>query len=393
MVAQAEKTQKLALANYCLVKWRLRARALKVYEINSANEFYNMRNEWNTLLKRTNDNTLFLSWERMAPGIKYLNPGSKLSILYATDGKEILGIAPLRKSNRCFNGHSICSTIEVISLRAPGILLSKRKAECLNKFLTYLYDQKDWDFLYFNEVPETFSAVYLLRKSAQSIPDMEVIEGDVSPHLTIPGSLDEFYRGLTRSYRKHLRRQMRRIEGEHGRIELKDYYELGSLEEMMQVFFNIHQKRWISKGGPGVFKTKRNRDMFLYEAQLFSEINCLRLRFLMVNDKPIAVFYGFEHDQVLYYLLSGFDPAYASYSPGNLLELKTIEKCVEEGIKELNFFGGYTRHKFRWCNEYRRNFTFRFVNRKFRSRTLNLGMHLLTSTCLRNLFLRSFILF
>ena len=100
----------------------------------------------------------------------------------------------------------------------------------------------------------------------------------------------------------------------------------------------------------------------------------LVVRFLVVNDKPIAVFYGFENNQVLHSMLGGFDPAYASYSPSNLLVLKNLERCIEKGIKELNLFGGYTSHKFNWCKKYRRNFTFRFVNRKLYSRALNLGM-------------------
>jgi hypothetical protein len=349
---------------------------LRVIEVNSFNEFYDMRSEWNRFLNGISDNTHFLSWERMAPGVKYLEQGSTLKILCATNGKEILGIAPLRKSNRYLNGHIIYSVIEAISLRAPGILLAKRKAECLDMFLTHLYGQKDWDFLYFNEVPETFSAVNLLRESSHSIPDFEVKEGDVSPYLTIPNSLDELYRGLSRSFRRDLRHGMRKLQREHGKVEVKDYYEIGSLEETMQIFFDLHQKRWASKGEPGAFKTKRNRNIFLYEARLFSEINCLRLRFLVVNDKPIAVFYGFEHNRVLYVMLSGFDPAYGSYSPFSLLVLKILERCIEEGTKELNFFGGYTSYKFRWCKTYRRNFTFRFVNRKLYSRALNLGIRI-----------------
>jgi hypothetical protein len=333
-----------------------------------------MRSEWSQVLDGISDNTLFLSWERMAPGVRYLKQGSAIKILCATDGEEILGIAPLKKSSRFVNGHLIYSVIESLNFRALGVLLEKRKAECLNMFLTHLYGQKDWDFLYFNDVPETFSIVELLKKSFYSIPDFEVIEGDVSPYLTIPDSLDELFRGFSSNFRKNLRNGMRRLQREHGKVEVKDYYEIGSLEETMQIFFDLHQKRWTSKREPGAFETKLNRDMFLYEAELFSEINCLRLQFLVVNDKPIAVFYGFEHNRVLHYMLGGFDPAYGSYSPSNLLILKILERCIEEGTKELNFFGGYTSHKFRWCKMYRRNFTFRFVNRKSSSRALNLGM-------------------
>lgn len=188
-----------------------------------------MRSEWNQVLNESSDNTLFLSWERMAPAVKYLEQGSTLKILCATDGEEILGIAPLRKSGRFFKGHFIYNVIESLNFRSPGILLAKRKAECLNAFLTYLYGQKDWEFLYFNDVPETFSIVDLLRKNSHSIPDLEVKEGDVSPYLTIPGSMDELFRGLPFSFRKNLRKSMRKLGREHGEVAVKDYYELGRL--------------------------------------------------------------------------------------------------------------------------------------------------------------------
>ena len=332
-----------------------------------------MRTEWNQVLSGTSDNTFFLSWERMAPAVKYLEKGSTIKILCATYGEEILGILPLKKSSRLFNGHSIYSVIEDLNFRAVGVLLTKRKAECLHMFLAHLYNQKDWDFLHLNNIPETFSIVELLKRNAHSISELEVREGEVSPYLTIPGSLDELFGSLSSNFRRNLRKRLRKLQQEYGKVALKDHYELGSLEETMKIFFNLHQKRWISRGEPGVFKTKRNRDLFLFEARLFSEINCLRLRFLVVNDKPIAVFYGFENNQVLHSMLGGFDPAYSSYSPSNLLVLKNLERCIKEGIKELNFFGGYTSHKFNWCKKYRRSYSFRFVNRKLYSKALNLG--------------------
>jgi len=335
-----------------------------------------VRKEWNEFINSINDNTFFLSWERIAPSVKYLEQGSTIKILFGMDGNDILGIAPLRKTSRFFNGQPIYSVIESLSDRAFGILLAKRKAECLKMFLTYLYNQKDWDFLYFNDVPETFPIVDLLKKNSEYFPYFDEKEGDVAPYLTIPDSLDELFRELTPKFRKNLRMGMRKIERDHGKVELKEYYELGSLEEMMQVFFEIHQKRWESLGEPGAFKTKRNRNMFLYEAKLLSEINCLKLRFLVVNGKPISGFYGFEYDQVLYVFLTGFDPDYSYYSPSNLQILKILERCIEENTKEFNFFGGYTSYKFNWCKAYRKNFTFRFVNKKLSSTALNLGMRL-----------------
>lgn len=326
-----------------------------------------------------------MSWERVAPAVKYLKQGSSIKLLCATEGGKVCGIAPLRKSSRSFKGRSIYTVIESLSDRAFGILLAERKAECLNKFLTHLYEQKDWDFLYFNEVPETFSVVDLLKNNSSSIPHLEVKEAEVSPYLTIPASLDDFFGSLTAKFRKNLRNSMRRLEREHGKIELKNYSELGSIEKMMEIFFDLHQRRWVVKEGYGMFNIKRNRDMFLYEAKLFSEIKCLRLDFLLVNDKPISAMYGFENNRVIHSLLTGFDPNYASYSPNNLHHFLVLERCIRDKLKEFNFFGGFISHKFNWCHTFRRNYTFRFVNNTLRSNALNLGVHFVKSPEIYNL--------
>lgn len=308
----------------------------------------------------------------MAPAVRNLEKGNQLKIICIKDREEIIGIAPLKKRSCQINGIVAYTVIETISERAPGILLKKRKAECLNTLMAHLYAEKDWDFLYFKDIPETFSIVNLLRKNSSKI-DFEMAEEDVSPYLIIPDSLDALYANISPSFRHNLRNDLRRLEKNHGKITFKEYHELGSLEEMMNKFFEIHQKRWVKKGQSGVFKTKRHRDIFFSEAKYFSEINRLRLYFLLVNDKPISVFYGYEHNHALYYLLGGFDPDYAAYGPHNLQLLKILEKCIENKIKELNFFAGYTPPKFRWCKSFRRNYSFKFVNNSVHSKALSLA--------------------
>jgi CelD/BcsL family acetyltransferase involved in cellulose biosynthesis len=342
---------------------------LEIEEITSADDFDALRQEWNRLVDGITDNTLFLCWERMAPAVTHLEKESALKLICIKDGGEILGLVPLKKLCRSVGGGVGYTVIETISERTPGILLKDRKSDCLEKLMAYLYGQKDWDFLYFRNVPETFSVVNLLQHSTY---DFNMIEEDVSPYIQIPDSMPALYEYFSASWRYYLRRNLRKLEQAYGKIELKDYFELGSLEEMMGKCFELHQARWESKGQPGVFYSKRHRDIFLHEAKLFSEIDCLKLRFLLAGGKPISVFYGYEHNRTLYYLLSGFDPNYESFGPSNLEVLKTLERCIEDGVEELNFFSGFTSYKFKWCKNFRRNYTFKFVNNKVYSRALTL---------------------
>ena len=53
--------------------------------------------------------------------------------------------------------------------------------------------------------------------------------------------------------------------------------------------------------------------------------------------------------------------------------LKVLELCVENKIREFDFMQGEEPYKFRWTNNYRRNFNIRFVNNKPKSRLIQFG--------------------
>jgi CelD/BcsL family acetyltransferase involved in cellulose biosynthesis len=329
-----------------------------------------LRRDWNKVLERSRDDTVFLTWENMATSVKYLEKEKKLRILYVTTDNRIVAIAPFKKSHYTFNGYFGYGVIEPLTFGNSdytGLILAEKETQCLRLFLTYLFDQNDWDFIYLYDVPETSVIFDLLTKDRCALPKFEIKEGRICPYITIPDSMDNLIQGLSTKFRKNLRRSMKNLEKDYGKVELKRYDELGSLRDAMKIFFDLHQKRWVSKGKPGVFDTQNVRDMSLNSAKLFAEKDWLALYFLTVNDKPVATQYCLEYKQKMHYGLGGFDSAYSSYSVGNLITMKVIEKCIEKKIKEYDFMKGGEPYKFGWTRTYRRNLNARMVNKKFAS--------------------------
>ncbi len=111
-------------------------------------------------------------------------------------------------------------------------------------------------------------------------------------------------------------------------MELKHYSELGSLDEAMEIFFNLHQKRWIRKGEPGIFGKKKTQEITMQTIKFFAERNWLRLHFLTVNNRPVVTSLDLEYGGKMYGHLCGFDPDFAKYSVGNLLLLKILKQCI-----------------------------------------------------------------
>ena len=355
---------------------------LKVYEVNNFDEFLELKDVWNRVLAKSRDNNIFLTWEYLFTFWKHFGKNAKLRILCVKDRDEIIAIAPFRQSHFNFVSPLGYDVIEPLGYRGlmpeggdyTGLLLGEKETECLNLFLKYLEEHSDWDFIYMYDVPETSAIPDLLRRTTNSNLKFEITKGVICPYMTLPQSMNIFLEGLDGKFRKNLRRCMRHLMRDYGKVELKKYDQFGSVKDAMETFFKLHQKRWASKQMPGVFSAQAIRNFYLDVAKKFAENGWLALYFLTVNDEPIAAHYCFEYEEKIYFALSGFDPSYARYSIGNLLTLKIIEKCIEKGLKEFDFMKGDEPYKSKWTKIYRINLKIKFVSKRLTSRLYNWGI-------------------
>ena len=252
--------------------------------------------------------------------------------------------------------------------------MTENPIESLQLFLTYLHRQNNWDYFYINDIPERSGLIDLLINNRHAFPKVEITQGEICPYIKIPDSMENFLKNIKGHFKKNLRRSLRNIEKDHGKVELKAYNELGSLESTMQIFFDLHQKIWKTRANPGAFSSQKNRDIFMDRAKLFAEKGWLALNFLTVNDIPVAASYSLKYKQRICNCLNGFEPEYSSYSIGNLLHMKVIEKCIKNDFKEYDFMKGDESYKFSWTNTYRRNSNLKSVNRRLTSKMIRLGI-------------------
>ena len=318
----------------------------------------------------------------MAPSVKHLADNKTLKVLCAKEGNKILGIAPLRKSRRRIFTHFGYDAIEPLAYGHSdytGIILSDHKAECMQSFLTYLFDQKNWDIMYLNDIPQSSSLINLL-KNRDVIQNFSVEKGVICPYLTLPGSTEELLKNLSESFRINLQRYMRKLQRDRGKVNLIEYHETMTLDKAMQIFFRIHQLRWTAKGESGAFKDQAFRNLFMDSAKLLAEKDWLRLYFLTVDNKPAATMFALEYNKKMYYNISGFNPSYSAYGVGNLLILKILEECITKGIEEFDFMQGDEPYKFKWTKKYRTNFNFTFINNKQSARCMEVILNSMNSS-------------
>ena len=332
---------------------------LKIRDINTFKELQNLKPTWNDALQKSKDNTVFSTWEWLSCWWKHFGEGRQLRVLVAQEKEEILGIAPLMLSR--YNFMQIGKIAKIEFLGSPhsdynNFILLKNEKECIKLMLEYLMAQPDWDFLQLRDVHNQSQSIKLLHEfHTDEQWKLEFQEDVVCPYIALPSSFSVFTSNLGPKTRRSILRQMRKLSETH-KVTIKFHKDFKSIQEAMNILFDIHQKRWVSRGELGAFASPAIRSFHVDIAREFAEKDWLYLHFLTVDDSPIASDYSFNYGQKIYGYLDGFDPLFKQYSVGNILKMKLIEMSIENRLKEFDFTRGYGLHKIHLANAFRKNY-------------------------------------
>jgi hypothetical protein len=135
-----------------------------------------MRYLWEKTLSRSVENNIFLTWEKTAPSVNQLKDENSLRVLCATDENGVIGFAPFRKSQKSIRFFHY-TTIEPVTngnTDYTGIIIARQEKECLNQFLTYLFEQKDWDIFLLPNLPQGSQTLRLLKSASRNLPASQV---------------------------------------------------------------------------------------------------------------------------------------------------------------------------------------------------------------------------
>lgn len=341
---------------------------LRVSELTSFNEFLDLERVWDQVLEKSKDNDVFSTWEWLWCWWKYFGKGRDLRILIAKENGNVVGIAPLMLSKYRFLHLGKIRKIEFIGTPHSdynNFILLKREKECLKLFQDYFMEFHDWDMVELRDIREGSLSLNILQEVCnRQASKFRLRAAETCPYIDLSASLDVLLSRLGRNMRKNLRKRRRKLRRKY-KVEVKTQRDFSSVEMAMKTFFNLHRKRWGSKGKPGAFASQSFRDFHLEVARLFDERKWLALCFLTADDDPIAAIYSFDYNQKKYGYLTGFAPEYAAYGVGNLLKMHAIEDSIKKGYSEYDLTRGSEQYKMEWATGVRKNFVARSVQRGF----------------------------
>jgi len=183
-------------------------------------------------------------------------------------------------------------------------------------------------------------------------------EDETEPHdaclvLSIDGAGHDLQNITSTHFRKKLRYYRRSLERERSvRWETPS---AETLDEFMAALFDLHAARWKLRGLPGMLAAGVDQSFHREVARCMLGAEALRMYALRVDDRIVAIFYGFAHHETVYYYLSGYDPALDKMSVGSVLVAHAIEQAVRGGAKTFDFLRGAEDYKYAWGAQDRMN--------------------------------------
>jgi CelD/BcsL family acetyltransferase involved in cellulose biosynthesis len=348
--------------------------SLRVELIEDEDAFLRMGPVWNRLVDEARIDHPFLRHEWVRTWWECFKPAGKLHVLVVKEGNEPIAIAPLMLDQGRVYGCSVRrlrGIANVYTERFDLILTRRAKEACRAIWKFLAAESSSWDMLELRQIPEHARAAEYLRFWA--FEDNFLLgqwHSSDGPFIPIDQPWEHYIKTLSK---KHLSNLRGRARGLHriGDVRHEIVTEGEDLNRTLDEAFVLEAAAWKGKAGTAIIN--RPDRLAFYRSLLTSaaEGGWLRLHFLTIEGKRIAVQIALEVHNKLYILKSGYDPHYAPFAPSLLLCELMLRDAWNRKLAEIDFLGDAERWKMEWASQTRaHSWVFIFPNR-MRSRWLH----------------------
>mgnify|MGYP003631952095 CR=1 FL=1 len=163
-------------------------------------------------------------------------------------------------------------------------------------------------------------------------------------YASLEGGFDAYMAGFSAKSRSTLRRKLKKLaERSGGTLDVRACRTAEEVEAFHRhartVSAKSYQERLLNAGLP-------DGEEALAEMRDRARRDAIRGWLLFLDDEPISYLYAPAEGETLIYAYLGYDPAYAEYSPGTVLQLEAMRDLMEQGrFRLFDFTEGEGQHK------------------------------------------------
>lgn len=302
------------------------------------NSFDQIRGEWLDLLEKCPVNTFYLMPQWQEIWWEAFRERREMAGFYLQRPEGVTAIASLARQgdDLSFVGNTETFDYNDFMIR-PGW-----EDDFFAALMNWL-DQEDFKALKLPSLIEDSPTLeYLPDLARQRGYSVEVSEEDVTPGLELPDNWDAYLAGLSKKNRHELRRKLRRLESTEG---WQWYCVRGSQEVSARLEDFLYLMRQ-SAPDKAAYMTGEREAFFRRITERTAELDLLRLYFLEMDGQDVASSLCFDYNGARYLYNSGYNPEYAYYSVGLLLNALCLREAIEQGKTYFDFLRGPEPYKY-----------------------------------------------
>jgi CelD/BcsL family acetyltransferase involved in cellulose biosynthesis len=173
-----------------------------------------------------------------------------------------------------------------------------------------------------------------------------------SPYRVLAGDWEEFESQMNAKERRDLGRRRRRLD-ELGTVSVQEVTSVSGLDGLLDEAIEVEGSSWKERRGTAIGAAARTAGFYTEVAHWAARNGWLRLTFLRLDDKPLAMSLALCVDGVHYGLKTGYDASYARYVPGLLLMHEIMRSAFATGLTRVEMLGEDDAYKRIWCDDVR----------------------------------------
>ena len=231
------------------------------------------------------------------------------------------------------------------------LLLEDVSRPVLEAFVGALYcPDLRWDVFSMTRLLEAQPVGLLLCEVAhQRRRRVEFRREQPSFFMTLDRTFEGYLHRRSGSFRNALKRIERKLIS-RGQIEIRSHSDFSDIDQAYEALLSIEARSWKQVHGTAISSVSRQTTFYRRLCSSAFLKGWIHLRFLYLDDRPIAYNLGLIVKDTYFYLKTSYDHAERPLSPATLLRAKLIEELIGRGVKQFDFPGEPYEWESQWTD-------------------------------------------
>lgn len=324
---------------------------LYIERVDSYEGFLKLERAWDELLRESDADNPFLTFEWMSTWWQHYGSGKELFILIVKENGKAVAIAPLMKSRNI-----LFRVIEFIGTGRSDyldIIAARKKERIVESIMSYLLSVKrEWDLINLQDLPFFSATIEEMNNGAQLFGlGYAKYNCEVAPYLYFEGKWDDYLATKSKKHRYNILREFKKQQ-ESMEVISPDKGEF-PLDERLKMVCEVEKNSWKVEAGNPRLSEGIAAVFFKDVLKKFEERRWLETWIALMNGKPVSYIINFFYGGKIYNYNIAYDKAYHPIAAGKYLTTAVMMNLFDRGIREYDFLRGDESYKEFWTKEKR----------------------------------------